>query len=230
MSDLHGDFSHFKKMLKMINFDFDTDDLYILGDVIDRGKENLSMLDYVRNNSRMHLIKGNHELFAQMYIEGIIDKRQWTAWGGGPTSDEVDALTEMEKADLSEYISNLEYYFEIDVNGEKWILTHSGLSADCIVESDGQVCIAESILKAVNYNEFNYLVSHDIHYMPYSVTRGLNSFMVVGHTPVLRLNDDGSYKILHRDRYMCIDSGAGHRKYGGKMSCYCIETKEEFYI
>lgn len=47
---------------------------------------------------------------------------------------------------------------------------------------------------------------------------------------IMRLNEGGSYRIVHRDRFMCIDSGAGHRKQGGKMSCYCIETAYEAYL
>ena len=36
MSDLHGQYNAFLKMLELINFT-DEDELYILGDIIDRG-------------------------------------------------------------------------------------------------------------------------------------------------------------------------------------------------
>ena len=78
-SDLHGDFRHFLKLLNLIKFDTDKDFMYVLGDVLDRGSENLKLLDYVRkyiDEGKMLLIKGNHELFAQMYLQGSLDPRQ----------------------------------------------------------------------------------------------------------------------------------------------------------
>lgn len=230
ISDIHGDFSRFKNLLKKINFNYENDIMYILGDALDRGKENLALIDFIQNNDNIFMIKGNHELFAQMYLSGQLDREQWIAWGGEHTANEVDALNDKDKKLLNEFILNLDYYFEIDVDGERWILTHSGLDADCLVLSDGKVKVKESIEKAIEENKFKYLVSNDIHYLPYSKTKILDHFMVVGHTPVMRLNEDGSYRIIHRDKFMCIDSGAGHRKQGGKMSCYCIETADEFYL
>ena len=50
MSDIHGQYSLFERMLDKIKFS-DTDDLYILGDIIDRGPENIKMIEKVFSNS-----------------------------------------------------------------------------------------------------------------------------------------------------------------------------------
>lgn len=230
ISDIHGDFSRFQKMLEKIHFNSQNDVLYILGDVLDRGRENLALFEFVNNCESMHLIKGNHELFAQMYLEGKLKKEKWIAWGGEYTVEEVDALGDKDKARLYEQLQALNLYIEIQVENEKWILTHSGLDADCIVEKEGKVIATESIEAAAKINEFKLMISNDIHYMPTTKLKTLDKFVVVGHTPVIRLNEDGSYRIIHEANYMCIDSGAGHRKQGGKMSCYCIETQQEVYL
>ena len=41
MSDIHGDYDKFKKMMKKINFNTEKDKLYVLGDAIDRGPDGL---------------------------------------------------------------------------------------------------------------------------------------------------------------------------------------------
>lgn len=230
VSDLHGDYLRFKKLLKKIEFNKENDVLYILGDVFDRGPDSLLLLNYILEHKNMCLIKGNHELFAQLYLEGKLEKEQWVAWGGTKAVIEVDNLTDAEKIKLHDILSSLRFYIEIEVNGEKWILTHSGLDADCIVEKDDRVLIVESIERAICNNEFKLLISNDIHYLPSAKINKFDKYIVVGHTPVMRLNEDFSCKILHKEKYMCVDSGAGHRKQGGKMSCYCIETQEEVYL
>ena len=61
MSDVHGDFPHFDEMLEKIRFS-EEDILYVLGDAIDRGNENLKLLEFIRkHDSNIRLLKGNHE-------------------------------------------------------------------------------------------------------------------------------------------------------------------------
>ena len=73
ISDIHGDLKSFKKLLELIDLNNDT--LIILGDVLDKGNKPMESLNLVRVLMRdyprhVELIKGNHELFASMYLEG----------------------------------------------------------------------------------------------------------------------------------------------------------------
>lgn len=109
--------------------------------------------------------------------------------------------------------------------------TCSGISADVIAEDEnGKIDIVRSIKRALDINEFDYLISNDLHYVPASLINRGNMFIVVGHVPVIRLNDDNSYNIIHRKNYMCVDTGAGHRSEGGKMSVYRVEDGTEVYL
>ena len=56
MSDLHGEYGRFLKMLKLIDFK-DTDILYILGDVFDRGNKPLEIIDYIVAHKNIVLLK-----------------------------------------------------------------------------------------------------------------------------------------------------------------------------
>ena len=46
MSDIHGDYSSFYNMLVKINFS-SFDKLFILGDVVDKGPDNLCLLGFI---------------------------------------------------------------------------------------------------------------------------------------------------------------------------------------
>ena len=60
MSDLHGCYDKFIEMLNLIDFK-ESDELYILGDIFDRGPNPLGILDYVIGHKNIYLLKGNHE-------------------------------------------------------------------------------------------------------------------------------------------------------------------------
>ena len=95
ISDIHGDVISFKKMLKNISFDPATDQMIVMGDIFDWNDEGIPLLEFMSDylvDGSMQLIKGNHELFAQMYIEGNMSERQWIIFGGGGTVRAIKRL------------------------------------------------------------------------------------------------------------------------------------------
>lgn len=140
-SDLHGDLIKFKSLLKLISFQVNKDILYVLGDVLDRGTKGIELLSYIReysdgNNSVIQIIKGNHELFAEMYIEGKLTKDNWIRWGGKQTATQIDQMTEEERLDLLSYLRSLQHYVVVErENGQDWVLSHSGIYLDFLVVS-----------------------------------------------------------------------------------------------
>ncbi len=72
MSDLHGCFSAFQKMLDQINFK-DSDRMIIAGDIVDRGPENLRMLRWLSERpDNIELIMGNHDYAFVQYVDLIV--------------------------------------------------------------------------------------------------------------------------------------------------------------
>ena len=59
-SDIHGRYDRFIKLVETINFT-DKDDMYILGDVIDRNDGGINILKYILDHPNIHLIMGKHE-------------------------------------------------------------------------------------------------------------------------------------------------------------------------
>ena len=61
MSDIHGQFFSYRKMLKEIEFS-DDDFLYVLGDCIDRGPDGISIIQDIMNRKNAELEKRRERL------------------------------------------------------------------------------------------------------------------------------------------------------------------------
>ena len=60
ISDIHGEYDRYIKMLETINFT-DDDFLYILGDAIDRGPDSIAVITDIMSRKNVQMLLGNHE-------------------------------------------------------------------------------------------------------------------------------------------------------------------------
>lgn len=100
ISDIHGDYPSFYKMLLKINFS-SSDSLCILGDVVDKGSDNLYLLEFIRHMENVCLIKGNHEYLFERYLQGTITASLWDTCGGSATRSEADRLPGREEKGIT---------------------------------------------------------------------------------------------------------------------------------
>ena len=73
MSDLHGEYDKYLAMLKKIKFS-DDDELYILGDVVDRGQKPVEILRDMSMRHNVFPIMGNHDKMA-IDVLGLANER-----------------------------------------------------------------------------------------------------------------------------------------------------------
>lgn len=66
MSDIHGRYDKYLKILETINF-LENDTLYILGDVIDRGKDGIKIIQDIMKRKNIVFLVGNHEVMMYNY-------------------------------------------------------------------------------------------------------------------------------------------------------------------
>lgn len=160
MSDIHGQYDWFIKMLKKINFS-KKDNLYILGDIMDRGPKNLEMFNKVKNTPNIHLIMGNHEEMALQYYKhkNFYNRRLWFKNGGDKTFSQFFE-NEKSETEIIDYLSQLPYQKEIKVNGVNYILTHSDPFTDYEDEMIwNRLCIFDDYSNSVKANTI-YLTGH----------------------------------------------------------------------
>lgn len=60
VSDIHGELDKFERLLELIQLS-DADQLYIIGDVIDRGAMGVDILQKIMAAPNMTMLLGNHE-------------------------------------------------------------------------------------------------------------------------------------------------------------------------
>ena len=228
MSDIHGEYEKYKKMLDLIHFS-DRDTLFVLGDVVDRGPHPVKVLKDMMTRSNVYPIMGNHEFIA-LYVleklnlditeenlaslttEDIADILAWLNDGGETTLAEFQKLSKEERQNLMEYLSEFSWYETIDIGSRSFILVHAGLGN---FRRDKKLCeysIDELLETRADPN--NRLFDDK------------NIFLIVGHTPTPLIN--GIPEIYHGADTICIDCGACFE--GGKLACLCLNTMQEFYI
>ena len=72
MSDLHGCYEEYIKILNLIKFN-DKDTLYILGDICDRGPSPMKVLLHMMEHDNIIPIYGNHDVVALNALSKIGD-------------------------------------------------------------------------------------------------------------------------------------------------------------
>lgn len=119
ISDIHGCYEKYQELLQKIAFS-EEDELYVLGDVVDRGPEPMKVLQDMMLRPNVYPILGNHDYMAlkvlrKMNVEiqeenaeshltekDLLDYMYWTQDGGDTTAKDFRRLSKEEK-ELDEY-------------------------------------------------------------------------------------------------------------------------------
>ena len=228
MSDIHGTYVKYQLMLEKIHF-CEQDTLYILGDVIDRGKQGIETLLDMMERPNIIPIIGNHEWMAlqclpwlqkeitedslkELHEEQISALALWVLNGAMTTIEEWKRLEKGKRNDLLCYLGRFLPYKRIEANGKRYLLVHSGLGNFKKDKRLEDYTIDELVWIRPDY-DVNYFENDDI-------------CMVVGHTPTLLIHDKPL--IYHGPQLIAVDCGAVFPE--GRLACLCLNTMEEFYI
>lgn len=130
ISDIHGCLKTFKKLLDQIDFS-KTDELFLLGDYIDRGPDSKGLIDHIwwlqKEGYQVHCLKGNHEQMMLDARSSARDTKFWLVNGGEQTMDSFGAYTlDNIPKEYFHWMETLPHYLET----EGYILVHAGLNFD----------------------------------------------------------------------------------------------------
>lgn len=235
MSDIHGCYREFQLMLKKIKFSKE-DELYILGDVVDRGKEPLSTLLYIAEAENIHLLMGNHEAM----MRDALTKGDYNLWyrnGGGITDSQFDMLSKDEQEALLEYVSDLPLYKLVTVNNKNYYLAHSTFSKEDDDYYYSYKQKEDNVVWTREYEDYPYI---DKLY-PKTYEKYKRYTLIAGHTPTIRLlkkefiNCNGPYKthIYKKKHYINVDCGMAKNSDKDmiiRLGCLRLDDMKEFYI
>lgn len=216
ISDIHGMYDKFLAMLELISFS-DNDELYVIGDVMDRGAKPLEILDYIISHKNIHLIKGNHEAMFTDYFENGMSSL-WHHNGGDTTHSQIVSRDYIYEESLYKYISRLPYYKVVD----KFILVHAGV---IFPDNHNELSLEEFLDWQDEENSLwsRSNVHSDKVFKDYTI--------ICGHTPVQSINNNyDDVKIIHKPGHTYIDCGCCFEKANGKLACLCLDNMREFYV
>ena len=222
MSDLHGCFELYVKMLKKIFFG-EKDTLYILGDMVDRGKDGMKILLDIAVRKNVVCLRGNHDQQAEILLSNLyrleeenaskelIDVyKMWLADGGDKTLMEYFTLSAEEQQTVLSVLKNSLLSKEICVNGKDYLLSHT------VPEAERLRDFKKWGVEEYTFGEPDY---EQIYFE--------DKFIVTGHTPTGLIDKKSKGRIWKGNNHIAIDCGA---VFGGTLGCLCLDTMEEFYV
>ena len=210
ISDIHGEYDRYIKMLETINFT-DDDFLYILGDAIDRGPDSIAVITDIMSRKNVQMLLGNHEQMCldTLGLRPVFGARQlWQSNGGTKTRSRLlYVCTPPQRGNILRFMASLPEYAEVNINGRQFYLVHGYPGADSHSRLWGRP-------------EKDSLPPLE------------NKTAVIGHTPTSLITGDSEnpLKIWHSNGVICIDCGCGHKTENRRLACLRLEDMAEFYV
>ncbi len=222
MSDIHGCYDKYLKMLEKIEFSLD-DTLYVLGDVLDRGPAGIKTLLDLSARENVVLLRGNHDhqagiLLANLHMldnEGCPSELVelygvWLSDGGKNTLAEYLKLTDEEQNTVINAIKKMKKSVEITVGGKQYLLAHTVPGVERSAEYKNWT-LEECIMGEPDYERCYFK----------------DMYVVTGHTPTGFIDRQSVGQIWQGNNHIVIDCGA---VFGKPLGCLCLNTMEEFYV
>ena len=229
VSDIHGEYELFIRLLEEIHLK-ETDTLYVLGDILDRGSHPVRIILKLMEMPNVVCLTGNHELMAlecleflmqeitEISIEKVDEKMlenlvTWQYNGSKSTIDEFRTLIREMQYEVIDFIKDFMIYEELTVNGKNYLLVHGGLGNYYPGKDMEEYSLKELIWDRAEY---------DIQYFE-------DTYVVTGHTPTQGIlgNPKPGY-IYKANHHIAIDCGCNRRN--GRLAAVCLETGQEYYF
>lgn len=207
----------------------ETDTLYILGDILDRGPHPIKTLRKIMEMPNVICMVGNHELMAlkclkflmkeitnisieELDIEMLNNLVTWQYNGSKSTINEFSQLDPESKQEVIDFINEFLVYEEVSINNKNYLLVHAGLG---------------------NYSPEKDIEDYSLHELvwtqaDYNVRYFEDTYVITGHTPTQTIADNSRPGYIYqRNNHIAIDCGACYS--GGRLAALCLDTGEEYY-
>ncbi len=223
ISDIHGEYDLFIKLLDKINFS-NQDIMYICGDMIEKGNQSLKLLHYIYQKQNIKCIIGNHEYELIKYYQSLKEKNV-----------EINNIL----LQINSLFMNEDNLFNIDIL--KWIL-----SLPFFIEEEDFICVHAGIPldNEQHLIPFNQIIKesfvYDREFKEEYVIPQTSKCIFFGHTPTFFISNDIlhpqilTYKYKDKNGNNIKDYYKIHLDLGTYIShvigCFCIDNCQCYYI
>ena len=234
VSDIHGCYKEFKKLMEEVIGFTENDILYVIGDVVDRGSDPIGILNWMMKRPNVYGIFGNHEYMMLKVLEPglkeinseeeientltldyLVDTNIWflDENGGRVTADAFRQLPEYERQDLLDYVKDFSLYESVEIDGRTFVMVHT---IDDSIKSlrdleDKEITDVESFLTSRPTFDGKW---------------DQKDIFIIGHTPTWFLGKRDC-TIFRNGNLINIDCGCSMR---GKLAAVCLETGDVYYV
>lgn len=230
ISDIHGCYDEYRKMLEKIQFSQD-DELYVLGDVVDRGPEPIKVLQDMMLRPNVYPILGNHDYMAlkvlkklnveikednvDNHLDGddLMDYLYWMQDGGNTTSEKFRKLSPEEKEEILEYLQDFSVCEEVFVDDKRFILVHADLHGFEEDKDLDDYALGDFLFHRADYGKRYF--------------KDENTVIVTGHTPTVLIREDKMPFVYQKNGHLAIDCGC---VYGERLAVYCLDDGRVEYV
>lgn len=223
MSDIHGQYDKYKKMLEMINFS-DKDFLYVLGDVIDRGPDGIEILLDLMDRKNVEVFLGNHEHMMLTYLNGI-DRHSWfySQNGGQVTYHRFESYDKDTRNKILDYLYNKTTLVKtLKFKDREYILSHTGFWLDGDKYTKDYKNNIDFVLDFV-WDQYYYRLFDNVEAIKNETGKEIT--FISGHRIVNKFHD--KLEIYEKDfengyKWIDIDCGCALGEIRGKLACVAI--------
>lgn len=227
IGDIHNEVKKLDSILNQIQLNSE-DELFLLGDVFDRGVENPDpagtyfLLAGVQG--RCTWIRGNHDQWLADYIKKYFsasERKRLRMYSYTYNSFDLmkRRLTEVDMLNLANLIYSLPLQKDVSIGGKEYLLAHAMTSHPSVVESKDYYLVGNWELDCFFLEGIEDYIS------------------LCGHTPTeniiwktggMYLDESGnSIWVNDKKNVFLLDCGSGFGS--GRLACMCLETGERFY-
>ena len=216
ISDIHGCFLSFEALLDKIALST-SDQLFLLGDYIDRGPDSKKVIDKIfqlkADGYEVNCLAGNHDYaIIESKANPSFYKDWYHGWGGKQTIEgfDVKSLDQIEQK-YWDFFNSLEMTIEVD----NYILVHAGLdfNMENPLRPDIEMLYIRNWYEQIKYDWLG------------------DRIIVHGHTPVPYFHIKVMVERLDEKKYLDIDGGcfAQHLPDKGYLCAFDMTNREVFF-
>ncbi|MEI8004857.1 MAG: metallophosphoesterase [Bacteroidota bacterium] len=208
IGDIHGNHKPLLDLFRQAGFDYDTDILLCLGDVVDRGPEPVKVVNELMKIRNLIYILGNHDYWCLEYLRTGKVTADWLFQGGnGTMNDYIEHQAEREPH--KEFFASARLFY---IDDENRLFVHAGF--DRFRPFSKQM--TEHLTLLWDRSLFRAASEYDYEGKQFEEF----SEIFIGHSPSQLIMQDKPTRLAN---LWIMDTGAGHRRL---LSLMDIDTKE----
>jgi len=224
IGDIHGEYQTLLALLAKLPKDAK---LIFVGDLIDRGLHSREIIEYIRANKHQ-VVRGNHEQFmiedGQKLIDNLLADKEvtmtntWVFAGGIETLLSYGLLEKHE--DIYKFVKNMDGIAQLQDDIEWMKSLPLYIKMDNPHNSTLPIVISHASigdfwdLEEINYKHFKFYIMTNRR----RPSADAPIFNIYGHTNVS--------SVVIGKNFVSLDTGCGRSDGSGKLSAYCMETRE----